>query len=84
MKMYTLTFYLKDKNNNIIATLHSVSEIAALFNDPAILNCTNEIELNMYLMEHHFRVTIKDVTFGFVGLNISNTDLTITFTYQQL
>lgn len=82
--MYTLTFYLKDVNDNILAILHSISEIAALFNDSNILNCKNDLELIMYLLEHHFHAVINGVKFYFANQDISNTDMSITLTYKQL
>ncbi len=82
--MYTLTFYLKDKNDNILAILHSIPEIAALFNDSNILNCKNDIELIMYLLEHHFHVIINNVEYYFASQDISNTTMTITLTYKQV
>lgn len=82
--MYRLTFYLKDVNDNIFASFHSIPEIAALFNDPDILNCKNDLELIMYLLEHHFHAVINGVKFYFANQDISNTDMSITLTYKQL
>ena len=82
--MYTLTFYLKDVNDNILAILHSIPEIAALFNDSNILNCKNDLELIMYLLENHFHVIINNVEYYFANQDISNTTMTITLTYKPV
>lgn len=82
--MYKLTFYLKDKNGNILAILHSIPEIAALFNDPNILNCKNDLDLIMYLLGHHFHAVINGVEFYFANQDISNTTMSITLTYKQV
>ncbi len=76
--------YLKDINNDILASVEGLPEIATLLNDPEILKYTDHRELGIYLSAHHMRTTIYDIDFRYVGPNMDNNNMTCIIVYKQL
>lgn len=82
--MYRLTFNLIDANNVVIASFHTIQEIADIFNDQNILNCNSEADLSMYLLRQYFHHVINNVEFYYANMNINNTDMTFEINYKTV
>lgn len=55
---------LKDKTGNVIADdLKDKAGISAMLNDPTILNITDEAQLELYLISHHYLTRINGTPF---------------------
>lgn len=55
---------LKDKTGNVIADdLKDKAGISTMLNDPTILNITDEAQLELYLISHHYLTRINGTPF---------------------
>lgn len=55
---------LKDKTGNVIAEdLKDKAGISTMLNDPTILNITDEAQLELYLISHHYLTRINGTPF---------------------
>ncbi len=74
---------LKDKTGNVIADdLKDKAGISTMLNDPTILNITDEAQLELYLISHHYLTRINGTPFMHTKYSVGTGQIP-TFVFEE-